>query len=126
MQQKAIRLITKSKSNAPPFPLFSQPKIFPLEHLITLTSGQLIHSIFHKYAPKALHNLWITNEQRGINHDLRDAHLLCAPDHIKRLPYFAFPKIWNELPDCKLSPNTVTFKIGLKWHLHMLVLELSS
>ena len=129
MQKKAIRLITKSKSNAPPFPLFSQLKILPLEHLITLTSGQLIHSIYHKYAPKALHNLWITNEQRGINHDLRDAHLLYAPfartDHVKRLPYFAFPKIWNELPDCKLSPNPVTFKIGLKWHLHMLASELS-
>ena len=73
MQKKAIRLITKSKSNAPPLPLFSQLKILPLEHLITLTSGQLIHSIYHKYAPKALHNLWITNEQRGINHELRDA-----------------------------------------------------
>ena len=129
MQKKAIRLITKSKSNAPPLPLFSQLKILPLEHLITLTSGQLIHSIYHKYAPKALHNLWITNEQRGINHDLRDTHLLYAPfartDHVKRLPYFAFPKIWNELPDCKLSPNPVTIKIGLKWHLHMLVSELS-
>ena len=79
MQKKAIRLVTKSKSNTPPYPLFSQLKILPLEHLITLTSGQLIHSIYHKYAPKALHNLWMTNEQRGINHDLRDAHLLYVP-----------------------------------------------
>ena len=59
MQKRAIRLITKSKANAPPFPLFAQLKILPLEHMITLTSGQLVHSIFHKYAPKALHNLWI-------------------------------------------------------------------
>ena len=44
-------------------------------------------------------------------------------DHVKRLPYFAFPKLWNELPDCKLSSNPITFKIGLKWHLHMLVSE---
>ena len=76
MQKKAIRMVTKSKSNTPPYPLFAQLKILPLEHLITLTGGQLIHSIYHKYSPKALHNMWLTNEQRGIIHDLRDAHLL--------------------------------------------------
>ena len=69
--------------------------------------------------------MWLTNEQRGIIHDLRDAHLLYVPfartDHVKRLPYFALPKLWNELPDCKLSSNPITFKIGLKWHLHGLV-----
>ena len=125
MQKKSIRLITKSKSNTPPYPLFAQLSILPFEHLITLTSGQLIHSIYHKYSPKALHNLWLTNDQRGINHDLRDAHLLYVPfartEHVKRLPYFAFPKLWNEMPDFKLTSNPVTFKIALKFHLHELV-----
>ena len=103
----------------------AQLSILPFEHLITLTSGQLIHSIYHKYSPKALHNLWLTNDQRGINHDLRDAHLLYVPfartEHVKRLPYFAFPKLWNEMPDFKLTSNPVTFKIALKFHLHELV-----
>ena len=75
MQKKAIRIITKLKSNAPPFPLL------PLEHLITLTGVQLIHSIFHKYAPKAIHNLKITNKQRGINPVLQiRIYYYAAPD----------------------------------------------
>ena len=122
LQNKAIRIVTKSKYNTPPLPLYSELKILPLDHLITLTSGQLIHAIYHKYAPKSLHNLWITNDQREINHDLRDAHLLYVPyartDHVKKLPFFAFPKMWNELPDFKLTPNPTTFKIALKFHLN--------
>ena len=83
-----------------------------------------VHSIYYKYSPESLHDTWITNEQRGINQDLRDSHQLYTPfartDHVKRLPYFSFPKIWNELPDFKLSRNPITFKIALKWHLHNL------
>ena len=130
MQKKAVRLVTKSKYNDPPYPLFSQLHVLPLEQLITLTTGQLIHSIYHKYAPKALHNTWITNEQRGQNIVLRDAHLLYVPfartDQVKKLPFFSFPKIWNALPDSKLSNNPTTFKIALKWHLFNILTELSN
>ena len=123
-------MITKSKSNTPPFPLFSKLKILPLEHLILLTSGQLIHSIYYKYAPKALHNLWLTNEQRETQHELRDAHQLYIPfartEHVKRLPFFSLPKIWNDMPDFKLTNNPTPFKIALKYHLHNEVVGLSS
>ena len=125
MQKKAIRTITKSKYNAPTSQLFSQLKILPLEHLITLNKGILIHSIYYKTSPSALHGIWLTNEQRGINRDLRDAHQLYLPlartDHVKRLPYFSYPKTWNDLPDLKLSSNPTTFKISLKSHLHSLI-----
>ena len=127
MQKKAIRLITKSKSNTPTLPLFSDLKILPLNHLITLTSGQLIHSIYHKYSPKALHNTWVTNNQREINQELRDANALYVPfartEHVKKLPYFSFPKLWNELSDFKLTSNSTTFKIAIKYHLHEMVRE---
>ena len=33
------------------------------------------------------------------------------------VPYFSFPKLWNDLPDRKLSSNPITFKISLKTHL---------
>ena len=128
MQKKAIRLITKSKSNTPPFPLFSKLKILPLELLITLNSGQLIHSIYYKHAPKALHNLWLTNEQRETQHELRDAHQLYIPfartEHVKRLPFFSLPKTWNYMPDFKLTSNPTTFKIALKYYLHSLVVDM--
>ena len=57
--------------------------------------------------------------------DLRDAHHLYIPfartDQVKRLSFFSLPKLWNELPDCKLTPNPITFKIALKWHLFNLI-----
>ena len=125
MQKKSNRLIMKSKYNTPPYPLFSNLNILPLEHLITLTSSILIHSSYHKYSPESLHNMWLTNEQRGTNHDLRDGNQLYTPfartEQVKRLTYFSLSRIWNNLPDCKQSPNPTTFKIALKWHLHNLV-----
>ena len=121
MQKKAIRTITKSNYNTNTDQLFSQLKILPLDHLATLNKGLLIHSIYYKTSPTSLHGTWVTNQQRGIDRDLRDAHQLYIPfartDQVKRLPYFSFPKLWNDLPDCKLSSNPITFKISLKTHL---------
>ena len=99
MQKKAIRTITKANYNAPTDQLFAQLKILPLNHLATFNKGVLIHSIYYKTSPKSLHGTWLTNQQRGIDRDLRDAHQLYLPfartDHVKRLPYFSFPKTWN-------------------------------
>ena len=30
------------------------------------------------------------------------------------MPYFALPKMWNELNEQKVTPNPVTFKIVIK------------
>ena len=30
------------------------------------------------------------------------------------MPYFALPKMWNELNEQKFTPNPVTFKIAIK------------
>ena len=131
MQKKTIRTISKSKHNASTLPLFNTLKILPLNHLITLTKGLLIHSIYHKYSPTALHNTWTTiGQQNDINdhdHDLRNANDLYIPfartEHVKRLTYFSLPATWNTLPDDKFTPNKTTFKIALKNYLHRLVGE---
>ena len=79
-----------------------------------------MHSIYHKCSPTSLHNEWITNESRGLNHDhdLRNGHDLYIPfartDHAKRLSYFSLPKTWNDLPDSKLNGNVTTFRMFLK------------
>ena len=121
-QKKAIRKITKSKYNEPTAKLFNNLSILTFEQLIIYSKGLLIHSIFHKYSPTALHDTWKTNRQRGIEHDLRDDHQLYIPfartDQTKKLPFISLPTIWNELPDFKLTPNKTTFKIALKQHLH--------
>ena len=107
-------------------PLFTMLKILPFDLLITQIKGLLVHSILNKYSPIALHNTWQTNQERDPNYGLWDAHLLYIPfartDHVKRLPFFSLPKLWNDLPDFKLSRNHITFKIALKEYLH----ELSS
>ena len=91
-------------------------KILPFDLLITQTKGLLVHSILNKYSPIALHYTWQTNQERDPNYGLWDAHLLYIPfartDHVKRLPFFSLPKLWNDLPDFKLSRNHITFKIA--------------
>ena len=123
-RKKAICIISKAKYNANTSPLFHSLKILPLKHLITYSKGLLIHSIYHKYSPPALHNTWITNEQRGGDHDLRNANDLYVPlartEHVKRLTYFSLPTTWNNLPDDKLNPNQTTFRIAFKYYLHEL------
>ena len=92
----------------------------PFKHLITYTQSLLVHSIYHKYCPSSLHNSWMTNSMRNAARDLRNADDLYIPfartDHIKKLPYFALPKVWNELTEQKFTPNPTTFKIAIKQH----------
>jgi Reverse transcriptase (RNA-dependent DNA polymerase) len=119
-QKKAIRTITRSPYNAHTQPLFQDLKIMPLNILISYTQSLLMHSIVHKYGPEALHNTWTTNLERNPNLLLRNANDLYVPrartEHTKKLPYFALSKLWNDLPDLKLTPNPITFKILIKEH----------
>ena len=120
IQKKTIRTITNSNYTAHTTPLFNELKIMPFKHLITYTQSLLVHSIYHKYCPPSLHNSWMTNSMRNDARDLRNADDLYIPfartDHIKKLPYFALPRVWNELTDQKFTPNPTTFKIAIKQH----------
>ena len=124
MQKKAIRTITKSKYNAHTSPLFASLNILPFNHLITLTKGILVHSIYHKYSPSALHSTWTTNRDRNIDTGLRNEHDIYIPfartDHVKKLPLYSLPRTWNDLPDDRMTNNPTTFKIALKDHLRRL------
>ena len=92
----------------------------PLKHLITYTQSLLVHSIYHKYSPPSLHNSWLTNSMRNDIRELRNADDLYIPyartDHVKKMPYFALPRMWNELSEQKFTPNPTTFKIAIKNH----------
>ena len=118
MQKKAIRIVTKSNYTSHTAPLFNSLKIMPLKHLISYTKSLLVHSIYHKYSPSSLHSTWVTNSMRNNQHDLRNADDLYVPlartEHVKRLPYFQLPKMWNELYEQKYTPNPTTFKIAIK------------
>ena len=65
-----------------------------------------------------IHNTWVTNSSRNDIRELRNADDLYIPlartDHVKKMPYFALPKMWNQLHDQKFTPNPITFKIAIK------------
>jgi hypothetical protein len=119
-QKKSIRSITKSKHNEHTGPLFQSLKIMPFNNLVKYTQSLVTHSIVHNYAPGTLSNTWIFNHERNHNVMLRNAYDLYVPlartDQIKRLPYFEWARLWNELPDFKLTPSPTLFKFNLKQH----------
>jgi hypothetical protein len=92
----------------------------PFENLVKYTQSLLMHSIIHKYSPQALHNTWIFNFERNPDVHLRNAEDLYIPfsrsEQANRLPFFALPRLWNELPPFKLTPEPSIFRPLLKEH----------
>jgi hypothetical protein len=63
-------------------------------------------------------DMWTTNRARNPNLELRNAEDLYVPAHkfasLKRLPYFLFPKIWNEANIFKRNPSKCAFTRSMK------------
>jgi hypothetical protein len=116
LQKKAVRIVAKASYLDHTAPLFDSLNIMPLEKLITFNQSLLMHSIVHRYAPMSLLNIW--NFDRAHERNLRNNDELPIPfartEQTKRLPYFSFPKIWNNLHDQKWTQNPITFKISMK------------
>jgi hypothetical protein len=96
----------------------------PFRKLLQYQQGLLVHSIYHKYCPPALHNTWPTVGERNNAYALRNADNYFIPqainEQLKKLPYFALPKLWNEITDMKFTPNPTTFKLFFKNELLLL------
>jgi hypothetical protein len=122
MQKKAIRTITKNNYLAHTNPLFLEQKILPFPSLITYTQLKLMHSIVYSYCPPSLRNIFRTNNQREVNHDLRNANLFTIPhpriELFKKSLLYSIPTEWNALNEgIKFQNNKITFEIALKEHL---------
>ena len=80
-----------------------------------------MHSIVNNYCPPSLRNIFQLNEQRDVNHALRNANLFTIPyprlELFKKSLLFSLPTEWNALTDLKFQHNKITFEIGLKEHL---------
>jgi Reverse transcriptase (RNA-dependent DNA polymerase) len=120
-QKKSIRSICNVKYNEHTGPLFRELGIMPLDKLLYYTKSLLVHSIYHKYCPKILHNTWVTNADRNIGANLRNENDLYVPlatsDQVKKLPFFDLANLWNQLPYDKMHANPITFKIQIKNHI---------
>jgi hypothetical protein len=122
LQKKAIRIITKSKASTHTPPLFLNSHILPFEKLLTQGKLLFMHSIAFNYAPTSFANIWLKNETRDNEYQLRNNDLFILPpfriELFKKLPIYSLPLAWNELPDSlRYQHNRTTFKIALSDHL---------
>jgi hypothetical protein len=118
-QKKSIRIITRSKYNEHTTPLFNNLKIMPFDNLVKYTQSLLVHSIIHKYCPPSLHNTWSFNHERNplMLRNAEDLYIpLARSDQASKLPYFAWARLWNELPPLKLTPVPTIFRPMIKDH----------
>jgi hypothetical protein len=118
LQKKAIRIISKARSNSHTAPLFIQNHILPLEEQIKLQNLKLMHSIVYGYGPKSFKNTIKNNDNRDTGYNLRTGNLMYVPfariEMFKRLPIYYLPSIWNQAGDVVYYSNPCTFQIALK------------
>ena len=120
-KKKAIRTVTKSKANSHTAPLFKDLKIQSFDKLSLQSKLHFMHSIRYNYAPKSFENVFVRNNDRDIDYNLRNNDEFALPavriEFFKRFPLYTFPYAWNSLGDIKFQSNRVTFQIALKNHL---------
>jgi hypothetical protein len=118
LQKKAIRIISKAKSNSHTTPLFIQNEILPVDELIKYCNLKLMHSIVYKYGPKSFHNTIRTNNDRDVGHNLRSNDLLYVPsariELFKKCPIYYLPSSWNATGNLIFYSNPITFIHALK------------
>ena len=77
-----------------------------------------MHSYVNNRLPFSFNETWITNRERNPELILRNVDDYYVPAHrletVKRFPYFAFPKLWNDEPPSKLNPNKKLFCSAIK------------
>jgi hypothetical protein len=70
------------------------------------------------YAPKSFNNTWIKNNQREIQHNLRNNDDFMLPmariELYKKIPMYSLPLAWNAVGDIRFQQNKTTFRWGLK------------
>jgi hypothetical protein len=118
VQKKAIRVITNSPYNAHTNPLFQQLRILPFPSLIKFRKLQFMHAVYNNYCNESFAGIWIKNEHRRIEHNLRNANDFLLPqlriELFRKFPIYSFAYVWNSLGDLKLQPNPITFRISLE------------
>ena len=127
IQKKAIRIITKSAYNAHTVPLFYNNKILPLDKIIKMAKLNFMHSIFYEYAPLSFSQIWMKNNDRQHEHNLRNDNDYFLPnprlEQFKKFPIYSLPFEWNHAGVVTLYENNTTFKIALKGQLFEEVLN---
>jgi hypothetical protein len=92
--KKAIRIISHATYNAHTAPLFAHHQIMPYMSIIKQSKISFMHSYHFNYAPLAFGGTWVTNANRGSNHELRNVNDYYIPmantNHMARFPAYQF------------------------------------
>ena len=59
---------------------------------------------------------WQTNSMRNETRDDDFYVPFARTEHVKKMSYFALPKMWNDLHEQIFTSNPTTFKIAIKNH----------
>ncbi len=78
-------------------------------------------SVYNNYCNDLFDNIWIKNDNRGIDHNLRNVDDFLLPlvriEQFRKFPIYSFAHTWNQLGDLKFQPNPITFKLSLEQEL---------
>jgi hypothetical protein len=117
-QKQAVRTITKSPFRANTAPIFKKLKILPLSKQIQYSQIKFMRDFHFNLTPISFTDMWVTNNSRNPNLQLRNGNDLHIPAHhyqsIKRLPKFQFPMVWNREDPSKLNENRIRYLRHLK------------
>jgi hypothetical protein len=117
-QKQALRIITNAGYRDHTEPLFARLKIMNIDMLIKYSALKFMHNYVNQKLPLSFSNTWITNRERLLDRELRNADNLYIFPHkyatLKRMQLFNFPKIWNEADPQKQTPVLSRFLTDLK------------
>jgi hypothetical protein len=118
-QKEVIHFVCHAKYLDHTNPLFKRLGILPLNDLIKYSALKFMHKFKHNSIPFSFNEVWLTIRARNPDITLRNDDDLYVPAHnlasIKRLPFFSFPKIWNEdININKLNPSSNIYLKSVK------------
>ncbi len=87
-----------------------------------------MHSVVYNHCNTSLNNVWVKNENRQIDHNLRNVDDFLLPpvriEQFRKFPVYSFAYLWNTLGNLKLQPNPITFEISLENELFEQLVEM--
>ena len=74
---------------------------------------KFMHSIYYGYSLPSFVGIWIRNDNRNLNYELRNQSDFEVPrartESFKKLPLYSLPVAWNNIGDLKFQTNKITF-----------------
>ncbi len=88
---------------------FFKLRILPLGKILYLNKSLFMHAIDFGYNIESFKHVWQKNNTRNISQELINTDMYILPftriEQVKKFPFYAFPKFWNDLGDITFQFN---------------------